>query len=161
MPIYTITRGHRELLNILVQFACPVAMAPTKEPYEFVPENLKDLMGALQEVDANPGMVSTTPDVIIWTPALKFVATNEPGLFPKTIARTILHRLRKDSTLWNIARTVDGLDLKGIDADDPSSWERMLDRTPHAVELFIAPQPFRRILDAFEAQEQEGLLAQV
>jgi hypothetical protein len=161
----TTTPGHRKLLNILAQLACPVAMATTKEPHERVPEDLKTLMRALQQVDWDDStdMSPRCLDFIVWTPALKFVAKHEPDLFPKTIARTMVYRLGRsfrDVRLWNIACTVDGLDLIGTyePASDHDSYLRrqMFYRTPHVIELLIAPRPFGQILDAFEAHEREG-----
>jgi hypothetical protein len=80
--MHTITRGHRRILDFLAQFACHVAMATTQEPHKSVPEDLKDLMRALQQADASDTLHQSFG---IWecrAPALIAVARREPDLFP-------------------------------------------------------------------------------
>jgi hypothetical protein len=156
-----ITGSHRNLLDVLVQFACDVATATTKEPHERVPEDVKTLLRALQHVDASDLLRQSSEIVSSCIPALVIVAKHEPELFPKPLARAIVHRLTP-ARLWNIARDVDGIDVKGIDqariTDDFSDqrsnylWESLHARTPNATELLVSPQPLGRILNAYEEQ---------
>jgi hypothetical protein len=157
----TITPGHRDLLDVLVQLACHVAMAATKEPHERVPEDLKHLMRAIQHVDASDPSHKHSSHRIAgsYVPALIFVARHEPDLFPKAFARAIVHKL-KAVQLWNIACDVVGLDIEGIDVARITDlgdhegrrflWNYLNDRTPDAMELLIAPQVFSRILNVYE-----------
>jgi hypothetical protein len=151
----TMTQGGRSLLDVLVQFACQVAMAATKEPHERVPENLKDLLRALEQVDARHLTYFPRSFVHSCASALIFVARHEPDLFPKPFARTIVHAL-KPLQVWNIACDVDGLDVEGIDVARINVhsylWSSLEARTDNALELLIAPLPFARILDAYEEQ---------
>jgi hypothetical protein len=148
-------RDSRSLLDVLVQFACQVAVATTKEPHERVPENLKDLLRALEQVDAKDLSYMPSSFVHSCTSALIFVARHEPDLFPKPFVRTIVHAL-EPLQLWNIACDVDGLDVEGIDVtriNDPLYlWSSLALDTNNAMELLIAPMPFTRILDAYEEQ---------
>jgi hypothetical protein len=149
----TMTRGSRSLLDVLVQFACQVAMAATKEPHESVPENLKDLLRALEQVDARDLSYRPSSFVHSCASALIFVATHEPDLFPKPFARTIVHAL-EPLQVWNIACDVDGLDVEGIDVarinDHSYLWSSLEARADNALELLIAPLPFAMILDAYK-----------
>jgi hypothetical protein len=165
--MHIITLGHRDLLDVLVQLACHVSMTTTREPHGHVPDDLQDLMRALQYVDTSDPLRQSYKIVESCVPALIFLATQEPDLFPKPFARAIVHGL-EPVKLWNIACDVDGLDVEGIEVariprDFPRPdigylWDSLNARTPNATELLIAPQPFRRILDAYEEQvEQERL----
>jgi hypothetical protein len=152
----TITQGHRQLLDVLAQIACQVAMAATKEPHEHVPKDLQSLMRALQHMNASDPLRQSLWIVNSCAPALIFVARHEPDLFPKPFARAIVHEL-KPVRLWNIACGDDGLDVEGIDVaritnfgDHTYMWESLEARTPNTMELLIVPQVFRRILDAYE-----------
>jgi hypothetical protein len=130
-------------------------MAATEEPHERVPKNLKDLMHALEHVDAKDLSYRPSSIMHICASALIFVARHEPDLFPKPFARTIVHEL-DPLKLWNIACDVDGLDVEGIDVARINGasylWSSLEARTPDAVEILIAPLTFARILDAFEEQ---------
>jgi hypothetical protein len=114
MPTAMITDGHHYLLDALVQLACHVAMATTKEPHGHVPDDLQDIMCALQHVDARDPLRQSSRIVYSCAPALIFVARHKPDLFPKPFARAIVHEL-KPVRLWNIACGVHGLDVEGID----------------------------------------------
>jgi hypothetical protein len=145
-------------------------MATTKEPHERVPEDLQEIMRALQDVNANRPSRQSDQIVRSCAPALIFVARHEPDLFPKPFARAIAHALNP-VRLWNVACGIDGLNVQGIDVtriiDDNFLWENLniIDhdsesylweslnaRTPNATDLFIAPQVFILILDAYEEQ---------
>jgi hypothetical protein len=137
----TITQGHRQLLDVLAQIACQVAMAATKEPHEHVPKDLQSLMRALQHMNASDPLRQSLWIVNSCAPALIFVARHE----------------LKPVRLWNIACGDDGLDVEGIDVaritnfgDHTYMWESLEARTPNTMELLIVPQVFRRILDAYE-----------
>jgi hypothetical protein len=157
--MHTITPGHRSLLDVLVQLACHVAVAATKEPHERVPEDLQDLMRALQHVDASDPLRQSYYIVESCAPALIFVARHVPDIFPKPLARAIVHEV-KPMKLWNIACDVDGIDVQGIDVARMNNslvshaylWDSLDARAPNATELLIAPQTFSRILDAYEEQ---------
>jgi hypothetical protein len=151
----TPTHGYQYLLDVLVQLACHVAMATMKEQHERTPADLQELMRALQHVDAS-GPPRKSSYISIYAPALIFVARHEPDLFPKPFARAIVQELSA-TKLWNIACDVDGLVVEGIDVaritdDEDYRWESLDDRTPNAMDLFIAPQVFSLILDAYEEQ---------
>jgi hypothetical protein len=161
-----ITHDHRYLLDVLAMLACHVAMATTNEPHGRVPKDLEDIMRAIQRLDA----LGDSSYLHSWTerfcaPALISLARHKPDLFPKRFARAIVDKLAA-LELWNIACGVDGLDIEGIDVarivNDGSGQrylrESLRTRTPDAIELFIAPHTFSRILDAYEQQVgQEGL----
>jgi hypothetical protein len=164
--MHIITPGHRDLLDVLVQLACNAAMDSTKEPHERVPETLKDLMHALQHVDA-----SDPSRRVYWiaescVPALIFVARNEPDLFPKPFARAIMHKL-EPLRLWNIACGIEGLEIENIDVARITNtifgkaymWDSLDARTTNATELLIAPRTLNRILDAYEEQVKQDRLA--
>jgi hypothetical protein len=166
MPL--ITRPHRLLQDILVQYACFVAMATTTEPHGCVPEDLKDIMRASQLVDASDPWDKPQWTVDSCALGLIFVARREPDLFPKRFARDIVHRL-EPSQLWKVACDVVGLDVEGIDVaritndylGKVSLWESLHARTPNATEILIAPQPFVRILDAYEEQVERKRLTDI
>jgi hypothetical protein len=157
----TITRGHRSLLDALVQLACCVAMPTTNEQHERAPDDVKDLMRTLLHIDASDPLRQSSWFVERCVPALIFIARHEPDLFPKPFARRIVHDLNPVQ-LWNIACDVGGLDVEGIDlayiTDDIFGhgeqylWDSLDARAPNATELLIAPQTFSRILDAYEEQ---------
>jgi hypothetical protein len=162
--MHTITEGHRSLLNVIVQLACHAAMATTKERNERVPEDLKDLMRALQHVHATSVSLHDPVGIIdSCAPALIFLARHEPDLFPKTFARSIVHVQLESLRLWNIACGVDGLNVEGIEIDPIADaqfgrlylWNNLCDRTPNATELLIAPPIFDRILDAYEERIEQ------
>jgi hypothetical protein len=165
MPI--INKGHRDLLDVLVQLACHVAIATPKEPHGDVPENLQNLMRALQHVDAGDPSHQSYKIAKSCAPALIFVARHTPDLFPKPFARAIVHELRPVE-LWNVACDVEGLIIEGIDVvripdydiwpDRGYLWQSLNARTPHATELLIAPHTFSRILDAYEEQVKQERL---
>jgi hypothetical protein len=156
MPI--ITPGHRNLLDVLAQFACCVAMATTKEPHE----DLKDVLRTLQHMDASDLSHRRSYISNSCASGLVFAARYEQDLFPKPFARAIVHKL-EPLQLWNIACDVDGLDVEGIevacitnDRDGRCDlWERLGARTSNATDLFIAPQVFTRVLEAYEEQVEE------
>jgi hypothetical protein len=159
----TISPGHRNLLDVLVQLACEVAMATTKEPDERISEDLQlqELMRATQHVDASDPLRQSRRFTKSCPAALIFVARHEPDLFPKPFARAIAHSLNPVQ-LWNVACGVDGLDVKDIDVeritmgDRNYLWESLDARTPNGVmELLIAPQVFSRILDEFEEKVKQ------
>jgi hypothetical protein len=162
----TITRGHQRLLDVLVQLACRVAMVTTNDPHERVPEDLKDIMRALQRAGAGDLSHRRSRIVDRCHRALIFVASREPDLFPKPFARAIVHEL-KSVQLWNIACDVVGLSgVEGIDvariSDDYFGqghryvWDCLNAHAPDATERFIEPVVFNRILRAYEEQvEQE------
>jgi hypothetical protein len=164
----TIGHQHRLLLDSLAQLACHVSMATTaNQPHERIPEDLKDIMRALQHVDAL-NKPSHFPYLGIGDScalALIFVARREPDLFPKGLARAIMHSKIDKLRLWNVACDVAGLDVEGIDVaripDGPPGrchlWNSLEARTPNATELLLAPLPFGRILDAYEEQI-EGMM---
>jgi hypothetical protein len=161
MPTAMITDGHQDLLDVLVQLACHIAMATTKEPHGHVPDDLQDIMRALQHLNASDPLRVLNRYRIVerCVPALIFVARHEPDLFPKPFAQGMVHRL-EPVRLWNIACGVDGLDVEGIDVARITNeydgeiymWESLEARTPNTTELLIAPQTFSRILDAYEEQ---------
>jgi hypothetical protein len=167
---HTISQEHHRLLDVLAMLACRVAVTITDEPHGHIPQDLEDIMRAVQHHDivdpSNPLYQSFSGTVRACAPALIFVARHQPDLFPKRFARVIVHKLAP-LELWNIACGLDGLNVEGIEvarirvADDDSGqdylWESLNTRTPHAIELLIAPDTFSRILDAYEKQvEQEG-----
>jgi hypothetical protein len=133
-------------------------MAVTEEPHEVVPEDLKKVLLALPQEDARYSSML----VVRCVPALIFVARHEPDLFPKRFARAIVYGL-EPVQLWTIACNVDGLDVEGIDVaritNDCSGrdymWESLDARTRNATDVFIAPQVFSMILNAYEEQEVE------
>jgi hypothetical protein len=155
----TITPGRRFLVDVLAQFACQVAMAITDEPHERVPEDLKDLMRALELLDASDPLYMSSWTVDSCASALIFVARHEPDLFPKPFARAIVHKLEA-SQLWNVVRDFDGLEVEGIVTTYLTNyhygrihlWNRLNACAPNATELLIAAQPFGRILDAYEEE---------
>jgi hypothetical protein len=159
MPI--LTKGYRLLLDFLVQVACQVALAITEEPHELVPEDLKNVLLALQQGsdDTYVGLYQSFFLMQRCAPAFIFIARHEPDLLPKPFARAIVHQLNPVQ-LWNIVCGVDGLDVEGIDVaritNDSSGrdylWESLNARTPNATELLIAPRPFGQILDSYERQ---------
>jgi hypothetical protein len=161
MPTAMITDGHQYLLDVLVQLACHVAMATTKEPHGHVPDDLQDIMRALQHLNASDPLRVLDRYRIVEScvPALIFVARHEPDLFPKPFARGMVHRL-EPVRLWNIACDVDVIDIEGIDVtritnDDAGwydIWNSLNTRTPNATELLLAPHTFSRILAAYEEQ---------
>jgi hypothetical protein len=164
MPTTLITGGHRSLLDVLVQLACYVAMADTKEPHGHVPDDLQDIMRALQRVNDSDPLRQSKWIVESCASALIFIARHEPDLFPKPVARAIVYAL-DPVKLWNIASGDDRLDVQGIDVERIAhdffghSKRYLLEHlnacTPNAMELLIAPQTFGQILDAYE--EQVGL----
>jgi hypothetical protein len=139
-------------------------MATRKKAHEHVPEDLKNVLRALQHMDASDLSHRRSYIVNSCASGLVFAARHEPDLFPKPFARAIVHKL-EPITLWNIACDVDGLDVEGINVERITNdrhgwyylWERMDARTPNAANLFIASQVFSRILDAYEEQEEVAL----
>jgi hypothetical protein len=165
---HTITQEHHHLLNVLAMLACRVAISITDELHGHIPQDLEDIMRAVQHHDvgdpSNLLYQSFSGTVRFCAAALIFVARHEPDLFPKHFACAMVYELIPLG-LWNIACGVEGLDIEGIDvariADADSGrhylWESLNTRTPAVIELLIAPRTFSQILDAYEKQvEQDG-----
>jgi hypothetical protein len=136
-------------------------MDTTKEPHDCIPDDLQDIMRALQHVDASDPLRQSKWIVESCASALIFVARHEPDLFPKPFARAIVRKLAP-LKLWNVVCDVDGLSIEGIDVaripdydfspDDGYLWQSLNARTPRVTELLIAPQTLSRILDAYKEQ---------
>jgi hypothetical protein len=169
---HTITQEHLHLLDVLAMLACRVAITITDEPHGHIPQDLEDIMRAVQHHDivdlSNPLYQSFSGTVRACAPALIFVARYEPDLFPNHFARAMVYQLAP-LELWNIACGVDGINVEGIsvahipgaDSGQHSLWESLNfsnswgGRAP--IEVLIAPPVFSRILNAYEKQvEQEG-----
>jgi hypothetical protein len=157
----TATWEHCKLLEILMQYACNAATLTTTEPHKHVPEDLKEILLTLKQVDAGyPLRQSDLMADKVYTPALMSVARHEPDLFPKTLARTIVHTQLEPLRLWSVACDVIGMNVEGIDVTRINNnylgreylWDSLITCTPNALKLLITPQAFSRILDAFEEQ---------
>jgi hypothetical protein len=149
IPKTTQTGKYRQLLDILTQLACQAALATVPEPWVHVPDNLKNLLRALQPVyDHSP----PNPSSVIarsCMPAMILVAGKEPDLFPKPLARALVRQVEL-GRLKGVVQGVPGLDLAGVDVDRlKSKWETLDDRRLAAIERLIEPEPFVRILKAY------------
>jgi hypothetical protein len=152
----TQTGKYQWLLDLLAQLACQVALAMEPKPCEHVPEDLKSFLVALRGVHQVCLPYPSSRISGSCATALVFVARHEPDLFPKPLARALV-RQSEGGHLLAMAQDIWGLDLEGVDMDDlGSSWEYMDTRSRGVIERLIEPEPFAKILDAYEGDVRGG-----
>jgi hypothetical protein len=153
----TQTGKYQQLLDVLAQLACQVALAMEPEPYKHVPKDLKSFLVALRGVHK---ICSPYQSQYIWgscaTALVCLARSDEPDLFPKSFARAMVRQI-EGSHLLAVAQDVAGLDLEGVDMSRLwKKWGELDDSSRGVIERLIEPKPFAKILDAYEDTLEVG-----